>query len=284
MIAERASRPLAVFDSGLGGLTVAAEIHRRFPGENLLFLADRARVPYASLSISLIARFAAECFDFLLRHDPKALVVACNTVSSVCLEEISARSPVPVLGVVEPTARAAAKATVSGRIGVLATKATVRRQAYDKALNRLRPGVQVFSNGAPLLVPLVEEGWTEGEIPRQIVEHYLTPIRRAGVDTLVLGCTHYEYFKDVLRDAMGEGVSIINTPQVTADELGALLRGRDELQSADHPGTVTIFSTDINEALDIVVRSLFPEPKFPSQITVHSAQIPPHRAESVHRA
>jgi glutamate racemase len=280
MIADRASRPIAVFDSGLGGLTVAAEIHRRFPHENLVFLADRARVPYASLSIALIARFASECFDFLVGHDPKALVVACNTVSSVCLEETAGRSPVPVLGVVEPTARAAAQATSGGRIGVLATKATVRRQAYDKALSRLRPGVQVFSNGAPLLVPLVEEGWTEGEIPRRIVEHYLEPIRRAGVDTLVLGCTHYEYFKDVLREVMGADVSIINTPQVTADELGVILRKRHELQTADHAGTVTIFSTDINEALEIVVRGLFPKSEFPNQITVHSAQIPPQRAES----
>lgn len=274
MTAERASRPIAVFDSGLGGLTVAAEIHRRFPQENLLFLADRARVPYASLSHALIARFAGECFDFLLAHDPKALVVACNTVSSVCLEETAERCPVPVLGVVAPTARAAAEGTVSGRIGVLATKATVRRQAYDRFLSRLRPGVLVFSNGAPLLVPLVEEGWTEGDIPRRIVEHYLTPISRAGVDTLVLGCTHYEYFKDMMREVMGAGVTIINTPQVTADELGTLLRERDELQTEDRPGAVTIYSTDINEALDTVVRGLFPEPRFLNQVTVRSAQIP----------
>lgn len=279
MIPEPASRPIAVFDSGLGGLTVAAEIHRRFPQENLLFLADRARVPYASLSTSLIARFAAECFDFLLSHDPKALVVACNTVSSVCLDETVARSPVPVLGVVEPTARAAAKATATGRIGVLATKATVRRQAYDTALNRLRPGVQVFSNGAPLLVPLVEEGWTEGEIPRKVVEHYLTPIHRANVDTLILGCTHYEYFKDMLQNVMGADVSIINTPEVTAMELEAMLRDRRELRTSGQPGTVTVFSTDINEALDIVIQGLFPEPKFPNQITIQSAQIPPHRTE-----
>lgn len=280
MIPERASRPIAVFDSGLGGLTVAAEIHKRFPNENLLFLADRARVPYASLSIALIARFASECFDFLFAHDPKALVVACNTVSSVCLEDTIARSPVPVLGVVEPTARAAAKATVSGRIGVLATKSTVRRQAYDKSLSRLRPGVQVFSNGAPLLVPLVEDGWTEGDIPWQIVEHYVAPIRKAGIDTLVLGCTHYEYFKDTLKTIMGSDVSVINTPEVTAIELEAILKERNELQASSHQGTVTIFSTDINEALDIVVRDLFPEPRFPNQITIQSAQIPPQRSEA----
>jgi glutamate racemase len=280
MSVERASRPIAIFDSGLGGLTVAAEIHRRFPNENLLFLADRARVPYASLSHALIARFAGECMDFLLGHDPKFLVVACNTVSSVCLDDIAAHSPVPVLGVVEPTARAAARASASGRIGVLATKATVRRQAYDQALARLRTGVQVFSNGAPLLVPLVEEGWTDGEIPRQIVEHYLTPIRRAGVDTLVLGCTHYEYFQNVMREVMGPGVEVVNTPQATADVLGSMLQACAEASAAGGAGTVTIVSTDINEALDIVVRTLFPQPEFPGQITIHSAQIPPLGAEN----
>lgn len=277
MTPERISRPIAIFDSGLGGLTVAAEIHRRLPTENLLFLADRARVPYASLSISLIARFAAECFDFLLSHDPKALVVACNTVSSVCLEETIARSPVPVIGVIEPTARAAVEATSSGRIGVLATKATVRRRAYEKTLERLRSGLQVVSNGAPLLVPLVEEGWTEGQIPRQIVEHYLLPAREAHVDTLILGCTHYEYFQGMLREILGEGVTIINTPEVTAVEVEKMLAARGELQASTRPGFVAIYSTDINDALEHVVSDLFPTEAFPNQITVQSAQIPPRR-------
>ncbi|HEY3294174.1 MAG TPA: glutamate racemase [bacterium] len=277
MTPESVSRPIAIFDSGLGGLTVAAEIHRRLPSENLLFLADRARVPYAALSISLIARFASECFDFLLSHDPKALVVACNTVSSVSLEETIARSPVPVIGVIEPTAQAAADATKSGRIGVLATKATVRRRAYEKTLERMRAGLHVVANGAPLLVPLVEEGWTEGQIPRQIVEHYLVPAREANVDTLVLGCTHYEYFQGMFKDILGDGVEIINTPRVTAVELEKILAARGELQSSDKPGTVTIYSTDINDALERVVSDLFPTEAFPNQITIHSAQVPPHR-------
>jgi glutamate racemase len=277
---ERVSRPIAVFDSGLGGLTVAAEIHRRLPFENILFLADRARVPYASLSISLIARFASECFDFLLAHDPKALVVACNTVSSVSLDEITARSPVPVLGVIEPTARAAAGATSNHRVGVLATKATVRRRAYEKALGRLIPDIQVTSNGAPLLVPLVEEGWTDGEIPRQIVEHYLMPIREAEVDTLVLGCTHYEYFKEVLQETLGDGVSIINTPRVTAIELERLLQARHQLTTSERPGSVLIYSTDINDALERVVSDLFPDETYPGQVTIQSAQVPPQPGNS----
>lgn len=279
MSPELVSRPIAIFDSGLGGLTVAAEIHRRFPNEDILFLADRARVPYASLSISLIARFASECFDFLLSHDPKVLVVACNTVSSVSLEEISARSPVPVLGVIEPTARAAAAATHVNRVGVIATKATVRRLAYEKALGRIKPGVQVTSTGAPLLVPLVEEGWTEGSIPFQIVEHYVAPSKAANVDTLVLGCTHYEYFRSVLREILGDKVSIINTPQVTADELEDILKSRGERNSGNRPGSVRIYSTDVNEALERVVGDLFAQESFPNQVTIQSAQIPPRLIE-----
>jgi glutamate racemase len=133
--------PIAVFDSGLGGLTVAAEIHRRFPGEDLIFLADRARVPYASLSPALIARYALECFDYLARFDPKLFIVACNTVSAVCLKEIRSRFSAQVIDVITPTAEAAARATTSGRIGVIATTATVRRRAYDEILTSLIPDV-----------------------------------------------------------------------------------------------------------------------------------------------
>jgi glutamate racemase len=273
---ERHSRPIAVFDSGLGGLTVVAAINRRLPSENLLFLADRARVPYASLSIPLIAKFASECFDFLLSHDPKAVVIACNTVSSVSLADLAARSPVPVMGVIEPTARAAAAATRSGKIGVMATKATVRRRAYDDALARLKPNVQIVSNAAPLLVPLVEEGWTDGDIPRQVVEHYLEPIREGHADTLVLGCTHYEYFVTTMQDALGKDVRIINTPQVTAEALTTLLEQRELAARTKQPGSVTVYSTDITDALERVVQDLFPNPAYPNQVTIHSAQVPPH--------
>ncbi|MBU0508544.1 glutamate racemase [bacterium] len=282
MSSNRASQPIAIFDSGLGGLTVVAEIHRQLPHENLLFLADRARVPYASQSVPLIARWASECFDFLLAHDPKAVVIACNTVSAVYLNELREQTPVPVIGVIEPTARAAVKATRSGRIGVVATKATVRRRAYDVALAHLRADLQIASSGAALLVPLVEEGWTTGEIPRKVVEHYLEPLKRERVDTVVLGCTHYEYFVSIMQQIMGNGVQIINTPHVTTLELVSLLTERNELRSENRAGTVGVYSTDINEALERVVNDLFAEGLPTGQITVQSAQIPPFRARLHH--
>ena len=267
-------RPIAVFDSGLGGLTVAAAVHNLLPAENLVFLADRARVPYASLSQALIARFAGECFDFLLSHDPKAVVIACNTVSAVALDALAARSPVPVMGVIEPTARAAAKVTRTGKIGVIATSATVKRRAYDHALAKLIANVTVVSTGCPLLVPLVEEGWTEGEIPRRIVEHYLEPIRPANVDTLVMGCTHYEYFRDVIQETLGSHVSLINTPEVTARELQDLLNRSQQLNQTVESGIAQIYSTDVTDALYRVVHELFEQSLSSGRVTVQSAQVP----------
>jgi glutamate racemase len=268
------NRAIAVFDSGLGGLTVAAAIHRLLPGEDVVFLADRARVPYASLSPVLIARFAGECFDFLMAQEPKAVVIACNTVSAVALDTLAGRSLVPVMGVIEPTARAAAEATRTGRIGVIATSATVKRRAYDLALAKLVPNVHVVSNGCPLLVPLVEEGWTEGDIPKRIVEHYLDPIMPAEVDTLVMGCTHYEYFRSVIQAALGDHVALINTPEVTAQELKRLLGTWDMLYSGARAGRVKVCSTDVTDALHRVVQDLFTELLAEGRVTVHHAQVP----------
>ena len=268
-------RPVAVFDSGLGGLTVAAEIHRQLPSEDLIFLADRARVPYASLSETLIARFAGECFDFLLSQQPKAVVIACNTVSAVALSELTARSPVPIMGVIEPTAKAAAEITKQKRIGVIATTSTVKRKAYDHAFAELIPGAQVFSNGCPLLVPLVEEGWTEGEIPRKIVEHYLDPIKPANVDTLVLGCTHYEYFRDAIQNTLGSHVTLINTPQVTAVQLAKRLDEHKLLRRNTESGHITVYSSDVSDALHRVVNDLFAQDVKQGRVTIEAVQIPP---------
>lgn len=251
------AQPIAVFDSGLGGLTVTAEIHRRLPSEALVFLADRARVPYASLSPALITRYALECFDYLYSFEPKVIVVACNTVSAVCIDEIRARYSCPVIDVITPTADAAAAATKTNRIGVLATTATVKRRAYDDQLSGRIGGVQVFSQGCPLFVPLVEEGWTRGEIPEKIVRHYLESVIAAHVDTAVLGCTHYEYFRDLLQKHLGDHVTLINTPRVTADRLASLLQEQDLARGGNHKGSVMIYSSDITDALYTVADSLF---------------------------
>ncbi len=265
--------PIAVFDSGLGGLTVAAAIHRLMPKENLVFLADRARVPYASLSPNLISKFASECLEFLLAREPKAVVIACNTVSAVALELLEHSTNVPVLGVIAPTAMAAADATRTGRVGVLATTATVKRLAYESAIAELNPLIKVFANGCPLLVPLVEEGWTEGEIPQKIVEHYAEPVLKMDIDTLVLGCTHYEYFRPHFQYVFGSEVTLVNTPEVTALALSQILESSGEITSSGTSCAVQIFSTDVSDALVRVVSQLFADLP-PPQLAVDSAQIP----------
>jgi glutamate racemase len=268
-----AERPIAVFDSGLGGLTVAAAIRTMLPQEHIIFLADRARVPYASLSPALIARFALECLEFLLEFQPKVVVIACNTVSAVALELIEKKTAVPVMGVIQPTARAAAASTKSGRIGVLATTSTVKRKAYDLEFAELLPTAQVFSNGCPLLVPLVEEGWTEGEIPQRIVEHYAEPVLREKIDTLVLGCTHYEYFRDHFQRVFGAHVHLVNTPLVTANELCRRLELFPASSGTPKAGLTQIFSTDVNDALIRVVDGLFFAAGF-THTVIEPAQVP----------
>jgi glutamate racemase len=248
--------PIAVFDSGLGGLTVLAALHARLPHEDFVFLADRARVPYASLSPALITRYACESAGFLSEQAPKAAVIACNTVSAVALREVENVLGVPVVNVLHPTATAAARKTQNKRVGVLATSATVKRNTYSLVLSELVPGVVVTSQGCPLLVPLVEEGWTEGDIPRLIVEHYLDRIKQADVDTIVLGCTHYEYFREHIQHAMGEHVFLVDTPATTAEELAQLLGTKNESRN-DKRGRIEIYSSDVSEALQRVVDSLF---------------------------
>lgn len=262
-------RPIVVFDSGLGGLTVVAELHRMMPNENFIFFADRARVPYASLSPALITRYACESAAFLSEQEPKAAVIACNTVSAVALNEVEKIFSVPVINVLFPSASAAVRVTKNNRIGVLATSATVKRNTYSLVLSELLPEVMVTSQGCPLLVPLVEEGWTEGDIPRSIVEHYLEPLIAAKVDTVVLGCTHYEYFQEHIRRAMGENVTLVDTPAATAAELKKTLSTNQSGVNSD-VGSVQIFSSDVNDSLRRVVEALFSDS---SNIPINSVSV-----------
>ena len=226
-------RPIAVFDSGAGGLTVASEILRRLPGEDILYLGDTARVPYGTRSVDTIVRYALECVRFLLRHDPKALVVACNTVSAIALEPIAAICPVPIIDVVKPGARAAADFTRSGRIGVVATEATVRSGAYRRRILELRPGAEVFESPAPLLVPIAEEGWRlDGPVVAGALDRYLEPLRKARVDVIVLGCTHYPLLKPAFRAAAGDDVFLVDSAEETGEALSQALRQRGWVRPA----------------------------------------------------
>jgi len=209
--------PIGVFDSGVGGLTVLREITRLLPAENTIYLGDTARVPYGTRSASTIRRYALQTAGFLVSRGVKMLVVACNTSAAVALPTLRKGFPgLPVLGVTEPGAKAAAAATTGGRVGVIGTEGTIRSGAYEKAILRHRPGTRIIARPCPLFVSLAEEGWVEGEVARLTARTYLAPLREEGIDTLVLGCTHYPLLKGTIRKIMGRKVRLIDSAEETA--------------------------------------------------------------------
>ncbi|HYC60936.1 MAG TPA: glutamate racemase [Thermoanaerobaculia bacterium] len=212
---KRSARAIGVFDSGVGGLTVFREIARALPGEPLIYLGDSARVPYGTKSPATVVRYSLEAAKHLLSRDIKMLVVACNTATAAALPVLREQLPIPVIGVVEPGARAAV-ATTSGVVGVIATEGTVRSKAYTAAIHALDPDIDVIESAAPLFVPLAEEGWANTHVAREVAEIYLEPLIDAGIDTLVLGCTHYPILRGTIEQVVGDAVSIVDSAETTA--------------------------------------------------------------------
>ena len=215
--------PIGIFDSGIGGLTVARAIYERLPGEATIYFGDTARVPYGPKSPDTVRRYSLEILDWLLGQGVKSVVIACNTSTAHALEALRAASPVPVLGVIEPGARAAANATRGGGIGVIGTAGTVASQAYPAAIRRILPETRIEQVACPLFVPLVEEGWFDRPATRLVADEYLAPLKRMGADTLVLGCTHYPLLKPLLHEVMGPAVTLIDSAEETARSLAAAL-------------------------------------------------------------
>jgi glutamate racemase len=230
---------IGVFDSGVGGLTVVSALRRRLPGESILYLGDTARLPYGSKSPDTVTRYTRRNIEFLTERGVKAVVVACNTASALALPDLDLRG-VPTWGVIEPGARAAA-AVSRGRVGVIATEATVRSDAYPKALRALRPDLEILSQPCPLFVPLVEEGWHDDPVTEEVAERYLRPLLVAGVDTLVLGCTHYPLLKPVLQRVAGPGVILVDSAEQVAEMVAAGLaeQGLESTHTPSHHFCVT---------------------------------------------
>ena len=241
-----AEAPIGVFDSGLGGLTVAAAIRGRLPEESLVYLGDTARVPYGTRSAHTVMRYARTCARHLESHGVKVLVVACNTVSAVALDMLRVELDVPVIGVVVPGAKAGVAATHNGRLGVIATAGTVASGAYVRAVAALDSRVEVVSQPSPLLVPLAEEGWLEGDVPEKVVARYVEPLAEAGIDALVLGCTHYPLLRPVIEEVgrrlCGPKLEVADSADAAAVELEALLRDRDLCRTGT--GQLSIAVTD----------------------------------------
>lgn len=237
-------RPIGVFDSGIGGLTVLKEMSARLPGESAIYFGDTARVPYGIKSAETVTRFSFEIADYLTGLGIKMLVVACNTASAVALGSLREKLDIPVVGVLMPGAYAATRTTVTGRVGVIGTEGTVGSGAYPRLINNIRPGTTVFAKACPLLVPLVEEGRLTGDITRLVAEEYLAELKAKGVDTLVLGCTHYPLLKDVLGRVMGQGVRLIDSAYETAAEVERVLDKHSLMNTSGSPASTQYLVTD----------------------------------------
>ncbi|NMA82690.1 MAG: glutamate racemase [Epulopiscium sp.] len=231
-------RPIGVFDSGVGGLTVVKELLQYGPNEKIIYFGDTARVPYGSKSKETVTKYAKQIARFLLTKNVKGLIVACNTMDSNSLEELQANFDVPIMGVVEPGASMAAAATYNQKVGVIGTEATIKSQAYQKHILKQASTIQVFGQACPLFVPLAEEGWLEDEITYQVAKRYLSPLQLAHVDTIVLGCTHYPLIESIIQKVMGDQVSVINPALETVERFLDLLKNinglREERSQPQH--------------------------------------------------
>jgi glutamate racemase len=216
--------PIGIFDSGVGGLTVYRALHERLPYEHFVYLGDTARVPYGTKSLSTVERYAIENAKFLEAHGIKLLVVACNTASALALPAIREAVSVPVVGVIEPGARAAVEVAAEKTIGVIATEATVQSGAYARAISEINPVIDVIERACPLFVPLAEEGWAETDVARAVAEQYLNDLRKKDVGALVLGCTHYPILRELISEVIGSKVPLIDSGEATAAEVQALLQ------------------------------------------------------------
>lgn len=238
-------KPIGVFDSGIGGLTVVKRLFSTLPKENIVYFGDTARVPYGSKSNSTVIDYSIQNTNFLLSKNVKAVVVACNTASSVAIDDLRKRFDIPVIGMIEPGASMAINETKKGKIGVIGTRATISNKAYSATIKKLNPAIEVFEKACPLFVPLAEEGWTNHKATVEIAEEYLKELREKDIDTLVLGCTHYPILSDVIQKVIGSNVKLIDSgiasSEIVRDEL---IRIGLETNSAV-PGQASFYVSDI---------------------------------------
>jgi len=239
--------PIGVFDSGIGGLTVAAALREHLPSEHILYIGDTARVPYGGKSRRTVERYGIEIGGLLLAENAKVIVVACNTASALAVPRMQKVFNVPVQGVIRPGAAAAVAQSKNGRIGVIGTRATVASGAYEQAIHAINPDVSVFSKACPLLVPLIEEGMFEDPITDQVLARYLEPLLQEGIDTLVLGCTHYPLAYDAIARAAGPKISLVDSAENCALAIGQLLSEKNLLAPSEILGRLDVSLTDATE-------------------------------------
>jgi glutamate racemase len=234
---------IGVFDSGIGGLTVLHQIIEALPRENTVYLGDTARAPYGTKSVETVLRYSFENSEFLVEKGVKLVVVACNTSTAIALGQLKIELSLPVIGVIEPGVRRAIESTKSKRVGVIGTEATIQSGAYTRALKAVDPEIEVYSRACPLFVPLIEEGWTDNEVVEMTVKTYLGSLKQSGIDTLILGCTHYPLLKKAIRKFIGSGVCLVDSAEATAKEVEAVLN-KTAISRKSGKGTHSFFVTD----------------------------------------
>lgn len=238
-------RPIGVFDSGLGGLTVVRELRRQLPGESIVYFGDIARLPYGTKSREQIRRFSLENTEFLLRRGVKALVIACNSSSSAAFRVLKRRFSIPIVSVIEPAVEESLRRTRNKIIGVIGTAATVESRVYEEALKKREPKAQVFAQSCPLFVPLVEEGWLNGGVTDRVIAKYLSPLIEKRIDTLILGCTHYPLLVEEIRNFVGPEVELVDSAEPTVRQLASLLEKGNLLRDRRRGTTFQIFTSDL---------------------------------------
>ncbi|MEE9443646.1 MAG: glutamate racemase [candidate division Zixibacteria bacterium] len=241
------NKPIGVFDSGVGGLTVLAAIMKELPDEDLVYFGDMGRTPYGPRSKDIIIQFTRQDVAFMLEQDVKFIVGACNSASAVAIDTVAAENAIGMLGVIKPGARAAIRTTKNGKVGIIGTQATIASDAYPKEIHEIDADIKVFSLACPLFVPLAEEGYQDKEATYLIAEDYLKILRENDIDTLVLGCTHYPLLKEPIQKAVGDSVTIIDSATFTATELKQYLEKNNLLKEESTPATYKYFVSDVPE-------------------------------------
>lgn len=238
------NRPIGIFDSGFGGLTVMSAINKILPNESIIYFGDTAHVPYGSKSRNTVLKFSKDISSFLVKNNIKMLVIACNTASAFALSTLKKELTVPVTGVIEPGAKAAIEATKNNKIGIIGTEGTISSNAYLKAIKKISPKADIYQQACPLFVPLVEEGWNEGKVTDEIVKYYLKSLLSKKVDTIVLGCTHYPLLMKTLRKNTGKQITLIDSANATAFEVQKILKNNGLLADNKKKNKFSFYVSD----------------------------------------
>lgn len=262
-IENKKDMPIGVFDSGVGGLTVAREIMRQLPNESIVYFGDTARVPYGSKSETTIIRYSRQIIRFLLTKEVKAIVIACNTASALALDAVRKEFKIPIIGVVAPGVRAAREETINKKIGVIGTEATVKSEIYKKLIQAEDPQISVSGRACPLFVPLVEEGFAKHKITREVIDIYLSDMRESDIDTLILGCTHYPLLRSTIREYMGEKIHLVNPAYETAMDLKRLLEEEEMIRDTpvngqEEHGEYSFYVSDAADKFKQFANSILP--------------------------